>query len=185
MRCRAASLALTNVQGANSGVYRCVATNVHGAVNSQPATLTVMVPPTITTHPANANAPVGQPLLLAVTATGPGTLTFQWQKDGVNLANADAFTVAKAMPQFNRADRKWVKDDAGNWCYITPQGAFYRKGKLAGQLGAAYWTNPNALVGPSFLQLTNVQAPAAGAYRCVVTNPGGSTTSNAATVTVP
>jgi hypothetical protein len=30
-----------------------------------------------------------------------------------------------------------------------------------------------------------VQAPAAGTYRCVVTNPGGSVTSNAATVTVP
>ena len=91
----AASLALTNVQAANSGVYRCVATNVHGAVNSQPAILTVMVPPTITTHPANASAPGGQPLLLAVTATGPGALTFQWQKDGVNIPNADAFTIAK------------------------------------------------------------------------------------------
>ena len=61
------------------------------------------------------------------TATGPGTLTFQWQKDGVNIPNAEAFTIAKVLPQFNRADRKWVKDDAGNW-FVTGQKIFITSG---------------------------------------------------------
>ena len=176
------SYVIANIQGTDSGVYQCVASNVHGTVKSNPATVTVMVPPSITVHPADMNATIGNNILLTTTASGPGALTYQWQKDGTNLTNA--FTLEKMMPKFDRPNRKWGKDNHGNWCYITAQGAFYRKGILTKNLGVEYWSDTTKLIGPSFLQLINVQSANSGTHRCIVTNSGGSITSNGAVLSV-
>ena len=48
--------------------------------------------PTITTHPANQSVLVGQPASFSVVATGSGTLTYQWQKNMVNIGGATATT---------------------------------------------------------------------------------------------
>lgn len=44
--------------------------------------------PTIGTHPANRTVAVGQPATFSVSATGTGTLSYQWQRDGANIAGA-------------------------------------------------------------------------------------------------
>ena len=53
------SFTLTNVQTGNAGSYRCVITNVVGAVTSSVAVLTVLVPPAIATNPTNKTVVAG------------------------------------------------------------------------------------------------------------------------------
>ena len=59
-----------------------------GNVTSNAATLTVNVPPSITTQPASQTVTVGQTATFTVTATGTGTLTYQWKKNGTAIGGA-------------------------------------------------------------------------------------------------
>ena len=83
--------------------------------------------PVIGTQPQSQGVSVGQPATFTVSATGPGTLSYQWQRDGTNIpgATSSSYTLASAA--------------------LSDSGA---------------------------------------AFRCVVTNANGSTTSNAAALTV-
>ena len=48
--------------------------------------------PTITTNPSDIASTEGSTVMLTVTATGTGPLTYQWSKDGVALAGATSAT---------------------------------------------------------------------------------------------
>ena len=130
-----------NISGATSSTYTTPATtsadngatfdviisNSAGTVTSTTATLTVNVPPAITTQPANQTVPVGQTATFTVAATGTAPLSYQWQKNSVNISGATASS------------------------YTTPA-------TIASDNGST--------------------------FRVVVSNSAGSTTSNAATLTV-
>src|SRR2546430_1219231 len=79
---------------ADSGsTFAVVVTNTAGTVTSAAATLTVSaaaVAPTITTQPANQTVTAGQTATLAVVAGGTAPLSYQWQKNGANIAGATA-----------------------------------------------------------------------------------------------
>jgi hypothetical protein len=70
-----------------------VVTNTAGTVTSAAATLTVnaaAVAPTITTQPANQTVTAGQTATFTVVAAGTAPLSYQWQKNGANIAGASA-----------------------------------------------------------------------------------------------
>src|SRR5437016_6175917 len=77
---------------ADSGsTFRVVVTNTAGTVTSTAATLTVNaapVAPTITTPPANQTVTAGQTASFSVVAAGTAPLSYQWQKNGGNIAGA-------------------------------------------------------------------------------------------------
>ena len=103
----------TDISGANSSTYTTPATSIidngalysvvvfngAGTATSKQATLTVTVAtgmptigtqpanqsPTIGTQPANQSVVAGTTATFTVTATGPGPLTYQWQKDGKDI----------------------------------------------------------------------------------------------------
>jgi hypothetical protein len=50
---------------------------------------------TITTPPSSQNVSPGQAVSLSVIATGIGTITYQWQKDGVDIPGS---TIQKYFP---------------------------------------------------------------------------------------
>ena len=79
---------LANVQPANAGSYTVHVTNEGGTVNSSPAVLTVLVPPTITTAPISQTVIAGQTAKLTVAANGSDPLSYQWMKDGFAIASA-------------------------------------------------------------------------------------------------
>jgi len=63
----------------NGNRFRAVATNTDSSANSDGlATLTVTQSPVITVQPAGQSGLVGSSATFAVTATGSGTLTYQW-----------------------------------------------------------------------------------------------------------
>ena len=72
----------------NGSLFSVVVSNSGGSVTSNNATLTVRIPPTITTQPANKTVRVGQTAKFSVTATGTTPLQYQWMKNGVNITGA-------------------------------------------------------------------------------------------------
>lgn len=80
-----ASLALTNVQLADSGdSYQVIVTNAAGSVTSDPATLTVTagaVAVTIATQPVSQPVNVGGTMSFTVVASGTAPFTYVWKKD--------------------------------------------------------------------------------------------------------
>jgi Ig-like domain-containing protein len=72
----------------NGSLFSVVVSNSGGSVTSNNATLTVRIPPTITTQPANKTVNVGQTAKFRVTATGTTPLHCQWMKNGVNITGA-------------------------------------------------------------------------------------------------
>ena len=74
--------------------FRVVVTNSAGSATSNSAALTVNAAtpaaPQITTQPANQTVTVGQAATFTVIASGTPTLTYQWQKNSVNISGAIA-----------------------------------------------------------------------------------------------
>ncbi len=88
-------LIITDVQTNHSGDYTVTVTNISGSATSSIASLTVTnVPPAITLQPASLTNGVGTTATLTVTANGTVPLSYQWQLDGLNLANGGSISGA-------------------------------------------------------------------------------------------
>jgi hypothetical protein len=75
----------------NGAQFDVVITNAYGSVVSQPATLTVnpnTQPPTITQQPLDATVNEPDAATFTVSATGGAPLSYQWRRDGVDIAGA-------------------------------------------------------------------------------------------------
>lgn len=115
-----ASYTTPATSAADSGAdFTVVVSDSAGSTTSSPATLTVSdpQPPALTGQPQSQTVALGQAASFAVTATGTGTLTYQWQK---NAANIDGATAASyTTPATTAADSGTtysvvVTDCAGN-----------------------------------------------------------------------
>jgi hypothetical protein len=102
----AAGLTLTNAQFADAGTFVAVVRNVAGSVTSNPATLTVLPLPTaprIVTQPASQSVILGTAANFAVVAEGFPLPTYQWRKNGSNIAGATLATLVVATPNTGAA----------------------------------------------------------------------------------
>jgi poly(3-hydroxybutyrate) depolymerase len=82
--------------------FRAIVSNDAGTVTSAAATLTVNTAPAnprITMQPTDQIVIAGQPVEFTVTATGAGPLTYQWRKNGMDIAGAtgDSLTLPAAI----------------------------------------------------------------------------------------
>ena len=83
----------------NAALFTVTVTNVAGNVTSSAATLTVnAVPPGITAQPASLAVILGQTASFSVTATGTAPLSYQWRKDGVDIAAATSASYIDPPP---------------------------------------------------------------------------------------
>lgn len=98
-----ASLTVTNAQSANAGGYSVVVTNVAGSVGSVVATLTVLVPPSITAQPANLTVNALTDAGFTVSAAGTLPLTYRWEKDGVAVGGATSAALTLNAVTTNQA----------------------------------------------------------------------------------
>ncbi len=81
----AADLILSNVLGGDAGDYSVIISNSWGSITSSVATLFV-IEPIITGQPANQFANAGQGASFTVAAIGSAPFTYQWRRNGTNLA---------------------------------------------------------------------------------------------------
>jgi plastocyanin len=111
-----ATLNLANVSLADAASYSVVVTNSVGKVTSGSAVLTVVTPLVIVTQPAGQIAPLGIPAAFNVVASGAGTLSFQWFKGG--LALADGGTISGSTTS-NLNITMVAAGDAGVYCVVV------------------------------------------------------------------
>ena len=92
----------------------CVLTLMAGCGSGGEAT-TPPAPPGISVAPASATVEDGMAVTFSVTATGGGTLLFQWQRNGVDIAGATAttYTLATAAQADNGVDWRVVVSNEG------------------------------------------------------------------------
>lgn len=130
------NLTFAGVQGGDAGDYSVRVANAAGAVTSAVATLTVLLPPNITSQPQSLAVIVSNSALFNVTATGDGLLQYQWYfNTNTPLANAT------------------------NEFYSIPTVLFSDAGTYSVRI-----TNPNGAVTSLLAMLTVESQPAAADY---------------------
>ena len=88
------SLVIASVQEIDAGNFSVAVRNIAGEVISGNALLTVIRPPSIQTQPASQNVNLGATVTFTVAASGDSPLTYQWQKNGVNIPGATSQSLA-------------------------------------------------------------------------------------------
>ncbi len=96
----AATYTLVVVKADSGAAFRCKVTNGAGSITSNQAFLIVSTfPPTITAHPTQVFVRLGQKATFSVTATGTKPLSYQWQRDSVDIygANSSSYTTSPVV----------------------------------------------------------------------------------------
>lgn len=83
-----ATLLLTNVQVAQAGAYDALVFGPGGSALSTAAQLVVLKPPVINAHPVSQTVRAGSNAVFSVSATGNGTLHYQWRLNGLAISGA-------------------------------------------------------------------------------------------------
>jgi hypothetical protein len=93
-------LTVANPQPASAGSYTVTITNSLGAVTSPPATLTLLIPASITTPLTSHTVVTGSNATFTITATGTAPLNYQWFFNGTNLSGktTTSLTISHAQP---------------------------------------------------------------------------------------
>lgn len=99
----------------SNGYYRLIATNANGSATSDPVLVDLIYPaPTITTQPASVFAEQGNDVQFSVSASGLGTLSYQWYKDtdAISGATSDVLTLDDVGEDDENAYWVRITDDA-------------------------------------------------------------------------
>ncbi|MCI0743849.1 MAG: lamin tail domain-containing protein [Verrucomicrobia subdivision 3 bacterium] len=171
----------------------------------------VLAAPVITSHPEGASVPAGDPVTFSVTATGSGSLTYQWRLNGRNLpgatepdltishvqfpdagqyevavANAVGYAVSRPATLVVLIPPRFTQHPQSITILNSNNVTFTVAGVGTGVLSYQWRFNevniPGA-TGPT-LTLTNVQLNNDGAYTAVLTDEIGSVTSESAVLRV-
>jgi len=198
------------VAATNAGNYDVIVSNTVGSITSAAATLTVLLPPSISVQPASLIAPTGGVANFVVTASGSAPLFYQWVKGTpIGGAIASNYTIASVAVA-----------DAGNYFVIITNNAGSVTSAVAvltvanpptiatspsslsvgvgsnasltvvatgtGSLAYQWRHNGTAIGGATDTTFSIIGAALAdaGTYDVIVTNNAGSVTSLTATVTV-
>jgi sugar lactone lactonase YvrE len=104
---KSTTLTITGVQASDAGTYTVVVSNGADSVTSNPAVLSVNVPPTISSRPLSRTVVVGQSIAFTIVAADPGPISYQWKHLGVVVAGATGATLT--LPNAAFADAGWYE----------------------------------------------------------------------------
>ncbi len=85
--CTTATLTVSTADAGDAADYRCVVTGGCGSATSNAAALTIKAATAITGQPQARTVAVGATATFTVAATGDGTLSYQWQRNGTTLGD--------------------------------------------------------------------------------------------------
>lgn len=209
-----ATYTVTSASADDAGSYTVVATNTQGPVTSNAAVVTInSAAPVITTPPANVTVNVGDLINLSVVATGYPAPTYQWFKGGVEIpgATGPSYTIATATTASAGSYSVTATNSLGSATPATPavvtvnvvlpaitvqpapatasiggSASFSVTATGSAPLSYQWYLGSNAISGATSSTYSIPAASGAnlGNYTVVVTNQGGSVTSNVATLTL-
>ncbi len=103
-------LTISSSSKQDEGMYQCVISNGCNSITSTEVTLSVCEPVSISSQPQDETINVGESVTFDVTAEGDN-VSYQWQKDGVDISGANTGTLSIASVQLS---------DAGSYtCSVT------------------------------------------------------------------
>jgi hypothetical protein len=207
------SLTLNSVTTGDAGAYFVVVSNLYASVTSSPATLTVVLPPVITSQPVSQTNPVGTTATFSVAASGTAPLSYNWYFNNTNLVQAGtspSLTINNVSANKAGAYRVIVTNlYAGATSSVAtltvvlppviatqPASSTNLEGTPAtfsvvasgtAPLTYSWYFNATNLLQTgtnATLALNSVTTNVAGSYQVSVTNPYGAATSSVATLTV-
>jgi hypothetical protein len=82
------NLVLNGIADSDVGDYTVTISNANGTITSSNATLTITHPPQVVTQPASVSVVLGSAASLAVSVNGQTPFTYQWAKNGTDIAGA-------------------------------------------------------------------------------------------------
>ena len=202
---------IPSVSASDAASYSVVVGNAAGSVTSASATLTVVVPPSITAQPQSLTVNSGASASFSVTATGTGPLTYQWVKGTANITGATSSTYT--IPSVSASDAASYSVVVGNAAgsvtsssatltVVAPPAITAQPQSLTANSGASasfsvtatgtapltyQWVKGTANITgatSSTYTIPSVSASDAASYSVVVGNAAGSVTSSSATLTV-
>ena len=204
---------IPSAQLSDEGIYRCRVWNEFGEIYSNDVGIDIYTPVGFVTHPSSQTVAVGDDVTFTVVAAGESPLVYAWYKDGALVASGDSpsYSIANVAPAdageyYCTASNSYYHTSAqSQGAYLTVIGppviTQQPENETAVAGGEAVfsvtaegapplhyeWRKEGApLSAPDSATLTisPVTLADAGAYSCVVSNGGGSVTSNAAILTV-
>ncbi len=98
----AATFSVASAAVGDAGDYRVIASNAGGSVTSAVATVTVLVPPTISTQPQGLTVTVGSSATFEVVASGVPAPTYQWRLNSTPISGQTSATLV--IPSAQLAD---------------------------------------------------------------------------------
>jgi hypothetical protein len=109
------TLTLISITPVEAGSYTATVNSAFGSATSNPAILTVRVPPSITAGPQSTNITEGDSITFAVIADGTSPFTYQWQYNDQDIAGAtdSTFTITGAKTNQGGNYRVKVTNSAG------------------------------------------------------------------------
>jgi hypothetical protein len=200
--------------GLSGNQYRAVATNSAGAATSDPAMLTVIVPPTITIQPTDQEVISGQTVSFAVGASGTPTPIYQWQASAnfgqtwTNLTSSSATTATLTLTTadwWNNVEFRCVVTNAGgsatsaaavltvdgtmtvspaSWTFSASVSSI---ATLQRTFTVGFTGAPNgwtATANQAWLQVTNGSGNGAGQFTVRILNPGSVSGTLSGSITV-
>ena len=94
-----ASLPLSSVQATNGGTYRLIVQNTTSGIATNSTNLVINSAPGLTAQPLDQYVAAASTAVFSVAAGGATPLTYQWRKNGTNLAGATGATLTVAGVQ--------------------------------------------------------------------------------------
>jgi hypothetical protein len=203
------TLTVSSLTTNDAATYTVALSYGTGITNSAPATLIVLVPPSIVAQPQSLAVPEGSSATFSVTAAGTTPLSYQWQFNGTNL-NGSLSSYSLSNAHTNKAGNYTVIVTNGAGAVTSavatltvlvppaiitqPQSQTITQGGSATFTVSATGTTPlsyqwqfngsNLNGSLSSYSLGNVHTNKAGDYTVIVTNGAGMVTSAVATLTV-
>jgi hypothetical protein len=206
-------LDLTNLSPSDAGAYSVTATSSCGSAASNAADLTVTVAaPTITANPTpRINQCSGTSASMSVSATGYGSLSYQWRRNGVNIdgatnatlslnslssADAGTYTVVVSNLGGSVTSASTVVSIKANTAISSHPVSFLRRAGQSALLtvsasgadgGSFQWKKNGIAISAatgSTLNFPNITSTNAGDYSVDVTFGCGTVSSNSASLTV-
>lgn len=111
------SFTILSMSAVDAGAYVATVSNVCGTIDSPAALLTYLAPPVVTLNPTSQTVCPGTDVTLSVNAGGASPLSYQWRRNGVDLAGATATTLI--LPGVTSADAGSYDVVVSNSCDVV------------------------------------------------------------------